>query len=173
MGPEDREDPICDVMARSPLPREPVMPGLALLGFLAGASIVRRSAYLEVGGFEPRFFIGGEEEPLTIDLAARGWWLCYVDELIVHHHPSASRDPSARRGTMTRNAIWVAWLRRPLPVALRKTLQPAWLRPRDRATWRVLAECLLGLPWTITRRRGLPREVEEGLRLLEAHADVP
>ena len=62
VGPEDREDPACDVLARSPLPREPGMPGPPLLGFLAGASVVRRSAFLDVGGFEPRFFIGGEEE---------------------------------------------------------------------------------------------------------------
>jgi GT2 family glycosyltransferase len=173
VGPEDREDPICSVLARSPLPRKPGMPGPALLGFLAGASVVRRSALLEVGGFEPRFFIGGEEELVAVDLAARDWWLCYVAELIVHHHPSARRDASARHSTIARNAIWFAWLRRPISVALRKTLQPAWRRPRDRDTWRTLAECLRGLPWAMTRRRTLPREVERGLRLLEAHADVP
>ncbi|WP_210420551.1 glycosyltransferase [Aquisphaera giovannonii] len=52
VGPEDREDAICSVLERSPLPRGPGMPGPFLLGFLAGASVVRRSAYLEAGGFE-------------------------------------------------------------------------------------------------------------------------
>jgi hypothetical protein len=74
---------------------------------------------------------------------------------------------------MVRNAIWFAWLRRPIAVAVRKTLGPAWLRPGDPDTWRTLAECLRGLPWVMTRRRTLPREVERGLRLLEAHTDVP
>ena len=62
VGPEHREDPICDELARSPLPRQPGMPGPSLLGFLAGASVVRRDVFLEAGGFEPRFFICGEEE---------------------------------------------------------------------------------------------------------------
>jgi GT2 family glycosyltransferase len=173
VGPENREDPICSVLARSPLPRKPGMPGPALLGFLAGASFVRRSAFLEAGGFEPRFFIGGEEELLAVDLAARDWWLCYVADLVVHHHPSTQRNASARRDTITRNAIWFAWMRRPFGVALRRTLQPAWSQPWDRNTWRTLAECLRGLPWAMTMRRTLPREIELGLRLLETHADVP
>jgi GT2 family glycosyltransferase len=168
VGPEDREDPICGLLANSPLPREPGMPGPPLLGFLAGASVVRRDAFLEVGGFEARFFIGGEEELMAADLAARGWWICYVPELVVHHHPSPRRDPSGRRSTMVRNAIWFAWLRRPLPAAVRKTLQLAWGRPSNRQTWRGVAEALRGLPWALSRRRVVPPEVERGLRMLEA-----
>ncbi len=170
VGPGNEEDPICRVLSCSPLPREPGMPGPPLLGFLAGASIVRRSAFLEAGGFEPRFFIGGEEELLAADLAARGWWLCYVPELVVHHHPSPARDGSKRRNTLARNALWFAWLRRPLRVALRKTIRPAWERPWSRDTWRTLFEALGGLPWALRRRRVLPPEVECGLRLLEGHS---
>jgi hypothetical protein len=36
------------------------MSGPPLLVFLEGASVVRRDAFFEAGGFEPRFFIGGE-----------------------------------------------------------------------------------------------------------------
>lgn len=167
VGPENREDPACDVLAHSPLTREPGMPGPSLLGFLAGASVVRRSAFLDVGGFEPRFFVGGEEELMAADLAARNWWLCYVADLVVHHHPSPLRNGPARRSVMARNAIWFAWLRRPLPVALGKMLQTALRRPWDYDTWRTLAECVRGLPWALKRRRVLPPEVERGLRLLE------
>jgi GT2 family glycosyltransferase len=168
VGPEGREDPVCAVLASSPLPREHGMPGPPLLGFLAGASVVRRSAYLEVGGFEPRFFLGGEEELLAADLAARGWWLCYVPDLVAHHHPSHRRDAPSRRSTMARNALWFAWLRRPLPVALRDTLQLAWRQRRDRDSRRALAEAIQGLPWALRSRRVVPPEVERGLRLLEA-----
>jgi GT2 family glycosyltransferase len=76
VGPEEREGPVCQELAHSPLPREPGMPGPALLGFLAGASVVRRSALLEAGGFRRELAIGGEEEWLAVELAARGWWLC-------------------------------------------------------------------------------------------------
>jgi GT2 family glycosyltransferase len=172
VGPEEREDPICSLMARSPLPREPGMPGPPLLGFLAGASVVRRSAYLEAGGFEPRFFIGGEEELLAADLASRGWWICYVPELVVHHHPSPRRDGTGRRSTMVRNALWFAWLRRPLPVALRKTFEAARNHPRDRVAWLALAEALRGIPWTLRRRQPLPPDVERALQLLEEDGNV-
>src|SRR3954447_13870853 len=97
VGPENREDPICGLLAKSPLPRAPGMPGPPLLGFLAGASVVRRDAYLEAGGFEPRMFLGGEEELLAADLVAAGWWLCYCPELVVHHHPSQMRAGHDRR----------------------------------------------------------------------------
>lgn len=168
VGPENREDPICDELARSPLPRLPGMPGPPLLGFLAGASVVRRAAFLEAGGFEPRFFIGGEEALLAADLAARGHWLCYVPELVVHHHPSRLRDGHTRRVNLVRNALWFAWLRRPLPIAMRTTLGLAWQRPWDRTTVRGLVAALGGLPWALSRRCVLPPEVERGLRLLEA-----
>lgn len=48
VGADERLDPTCALMARSPLrPRSP-LPGPALLGFLAGASMVRRSASIRV-----------------------------------------------------------------------------------------------------------------------------
>src|SRR3954469_15178304 len=61
VGPEEREDPVCRELESSPLPDEPGLPGHPLRGFMAGASAVRRSAFLEAGGFPARFFIGGEE----------------------------------------------------------------------------------------------------------------
>ena len=72
------------------------MPEPLVLGFLAGASVVRRHAVLDVGGFEPRFFLGGEEQLLAIDLRAAGWCLAYVDDVVVHHHPSPRRDIGRR-----------------------------------------------------------------------------
>jgi GT2 family glycosyltransferase len=169
VGPANRPDPACDMLARSPLPRDPGMPGPSLLGFLAGASVVRRDAFLEAGGFEPRFLIGGEEELLAADLAARGWWLCYTPELIVHHHPSPARDVRTRRDALARNALWFAWMRRPWTIAVRETLRAARRGPMKPETWRVLADALRGLPWALKNRRRLPDRVERGLRLLEDH----
>ncbi len=97
VGPEQREDPICAEMAISPLPAEPDLPGSPVLGFLACAAVVRRSAYLEVGGFDPRMRIGGEEELLAADLASAGWGLAYVEGMTAYHHPSTVRDARARR----------------------------------------------------------------------------
>jgi GT2 family glycosyltransferase len=168
VGPGGREDPTCALMAHSPLHAEPGMPGPPLLGFLAGASVVRRSAFLEAGGFEPRFFIGGEEELLAADLAARGWWLCYVPELQVRHYPSPIRDGAGRRWRLTRNALWFAWLRRPLVSAVRRTVRLARSGHWDRTTLRGFGAAVVGLPWVLRRRRVLPAAVERGLRALEA-----
>jgi GT2 family glycosyltransferase len=70
VGSEEREDSTCAEMAASPLPAEPDLPGVPVLGFLGCAAVVRRSAYLEVGGFEPRLLIGDEEQLLAADLAS-------------------------------------------------------------------------------------------------------
>ena len=167
VGPQEEEDSICAELERSPLPAEENMPGAPLMGFMAGASVVRRSAFLEAGGFEPRFFIGGEEELLAADLVAAGWWLCYVPQLVVHHHPSARRDVSSRRWHLLRNALWSAWLRRPLSGALRKTGRLVRNAPVTRETCRGLAAAVAGLPWVLRQRRVVPPEVERRIRLLE------
>lgn len=167
VGPQEEEDPICAELERSPLPKEDGMPGAPLLGFMAGASVVRRSAFLDAGGFEPRFFLGGEEELLAADLVAAGWWLCYVPQLVVYHHPSARRDAFSRRWHLLRNALWSAWLRRPLSGALRQTGRLVRSAPRTRETWRGLAAAVAGLPWVLRQRRVAPPEVERKFLLLE------
>jgi GT2 family glycosyltransferase len=164
VGAENREDPVSSEMAASPLPSAG-LPGPSLLGFLAGASVFRRDAFLEAGGYEPRFFLGGEETLLAYDLAALGWSLVYAGELTVHHYPSAVRDSRTRRRLLARNAIWVAWLRRPIRSALRETLR--------RLTCRALADALPGLPWTLRHRRVLPRYIEAQCRVLERAAQAP
>ncbi|MGZ3299386.1 MAG: glycosyltransferase family 2 protein [Isosphaeraceae bacterium] len=172
VGPEDREDPICRELARSPLPDEPDLPGYPLMGFLAGASVVRRSAFLDAGGFESRFFIGGEEELLALDLITRGWSLRYVPELVVHHHPSPRRNVPSRRCCLLRNALWSAWLRRPLGSAIRQTIRLVRAAPRDRTMPMGLGQAIVGLPWVMRERRVVPPCVEHRLRLLEASRQI-
>jgi hypothetical protein len=135
--------------------------------------LIRRSAFLEAGGFEPRLFLGGEEELLAADLVARGWWVCYIQELIVHHHPSNHRDSHARRWHVVRNALWSAWLRRPLTSAVRKTLWLARSQPWDTAAFRGFMAALAGLPWVLRHRRVVPDAVERRYRLLDPPDNVP
>jgi GT2 family glycosyltransferase len=167
VGPANEEDPVCRQLLASPLRAESDMPGTPLMGFMAGACVMRRSAFLEAGGFEPRFFIGGEEELLAADLAAHGWWLCYLPELVVHHHPSVQRDVPTRRWHLVRNALWSTWLRRPLTSAVRKTLWLARAGPWDRAAVRGFAAAVAGLPWVLRHRRVVPEPIERSFRLLD------
>lgn len=167
VGADERDDPVCALMASSPLARKPMAPGPSVLGFIACGAVVRRSAYLAVGGFHRRFGIGGEEELLAADLAARGWNLCYVGGVLAHHHPSPSRDPRRRRQIQARNALWFAWLRRHPRTALGRTMMALAHARTDPATRPALIEALRGLPWIVRERRRLPRRIESALRLLD------
>lgn len=167
VAPTMVEDPITPELRDSPVPGPAWLPGPALLGVLAGASMFRVAAFRDVGGFSPRLWLGGEEELLALDLAAQGWWMCWAPDVVVEHVPSVSRDPRRRRQLGIRNTLWTAWLRRPLPSALRRTGTLLHSVPRDRASVVAVGEALAGLAWVVRERRVIPPEVERGLRLLE------
>ena len=166
VGPNERLDPVCDQMAHSPLAAAADLPGPPVLGFIACGAVVRRAAFLQVGGFHARLGVGGEEELVAVDLATRGWGLAYVDAVVAHHHPSPSRDPAGRRRVQLRNALWSAWLRRPLGGAARQTAQLAALALHQPGASSGLLLALLGLPWVLRERRPIPKELEAALRTL-------
>ncbi|GDY33376.1 glycosyl transferase [Gandjariella thermophila] len=165
--PDLAEDPIIPELRESPVPGPDWLPGPALLGVLAALSTFRVSAFREVGGFCPRLWLGGEEELLALDLAARGWWMCWAEDVVIHHAPSSSRDSRRRRQLGIRNTLWTLWLRRPWRSAWRRTRAVLDSAPRDAATAAAVAEALAGLPWVLRHRRVVPPRVEAGLVLLE------
>jgi GT2 family glycosyltransferase len=165
--PDLTDDPITPEMRNSPVPGPGWMPGPALLGVMAGLTTFRVAAFREVGGFCARMWLGGEEELLALDLAAAGWWMCWSDDVVVHHRPSVARDPRGRRRLGIRNTLWTLWLRRPWRSALRRTAAVLAGAPRDAATARAVGAALAGLPWVLRHRRVVPPHVEAGLVLLE------
>jgi N-acetylglucosaminyl-diphospho-decaprenol L-rhamnosyltransferase len=165
--PGNREDPICEEMRRSPLPASPGVPGHPLLSFLAGASVVRRSAFEAAGGFSARLWLGGEEELLASDLARAGWQMSFLPEIVVHHEPSVARDPHLRRRHGIRNTLWFTWLRRPVRRALLRTARLALSVPRDRISLQGFLDAARGCLWVVLERRVVPAHVEAGYRLLE------
>ncbi|XKK38605.1 glycosyltransferase [Nocardiopsis sp. ARC36] len=168
VGEEERPDPVNQDLLRSPLPRSGGLPGPRILGFLACAAVVRRSAFEEVGGFDALLFFGGEEALLAQDLAAAGWELCHLRDVLVHHHPSAVRPPGVwRRSLEERNALLTVWLRRSPGTVLARTARLAARSLRDPACRRGLAGAVARLPSAVRRRRPLPVRVERDLALLE------
>jgi len=165
--PGGREDPVVPELRDSPVRGADWLPGPALGSFLAGASVLRREAFRQVGGFSERLWLGGEEELMAGDLAAAGWELCYLPELTVHHQASRARDPHRRRRDGIRNTVWTTWLRRPLRPALRRTLHLLRTVPRDRVTALALADALRGLSWVLRERRVLPPHAEARFAALE------
>jgi GT2 family glycosyltransferase len=172
VGPADRDDPICAEMARSPLawhaspPGRPGLPGHVLASFMGGASAVRRAAFEDVGGFEPRLVVGGEEELLGAELVTAGWAMRYVPELVVHHHPEGVRRGEVRALGL-RNTLWFAWRRRPWPAGLAWSAYVVRSSGPRAETVRGLALALRGLGWVLRTRRRVPPGIERGLRQLQ------
>jgi N-acetylglucosaminyl-diphospho-decaprenol L-rhamnosyltransferase len=162
VGRQARVDPVSAAMAAAPLGTPADAPGPSVLGFLACAVVVRRDAFLTVGGFEPRLHVYGEEALLAMDLAAAGWRLAYAPALTVRHLPLPDgRDSGARRRIEARNRVLTALLRRP-PRVVARTAIAAWRD--DRAG---VADAARLLPWALRRRHRLPPDVEAALSLLD------
>lgn len=165
--PELTEDPLTPELRYSPVCGPDWLPGPALLGVMAGLTAFRTSAFTEVGGFSARMWLGGEEELLALDLAARGWWMCWDEQIVIHHAPSTVRDSRRRRRLGIRNTLWTLWLRRPLRSAMRRSAAVLRSAPRDSTTALAVAETLRGLPWVLRERAVVPPAVEAGLVSLE------
>jgi glycosyltransferase involved in cell wall biosynthesis len=144
--PQGIDDPICAQMAASPLPALVDLPGPPVLGFLACGAVVRRDAFLAARGFPEAFGVGGEEAPLAIALAAH-WELAYVRQIVAHHQPSPQRGPRQRARRQARNNIWTAWLRLPIPTAIRATVAAAARAGRDVDAWAGILVAVPTLPW--------------------------
>lgn len=165
--PELAEDPITPELRHSPVRAPDWLPGPALLGVLAGLTTFRVNAFEQVGGFSSRLWFGGEEELLALDLAAAGWWMCFAEDVVIHHAPSGRRDSRLRRKLGIRNTLWTTWLRRPPGRAVRRSLTVLRSAPADLTTLAALAAAARGLPWVLRERRVVPPVVEQGLRLLD------
>ena len=96
--------------------------GMPAFFFPEGASMLRRSAYLEVGGFFEPYFSGSSEIDLATRLLDRGWDVRYVPAA-QFDHMKASAGRASDRGLYfrIRNHLWYLWLRFPASAAVPRT----------------------------------------------------
>jgi N-acetylglucosaminyl-diphospho-decaprenol L-rhamnosyltransferase len=170
VGDDRRPEPLHEDMIDTPVgERRAGLPGHRILSFLEGVSIVRRSAYDAVDGFDGRRGIGGPEEHLAAELLAAGWELRYVPWVRAYHVPDHTAPSELVRRLGLRNALWFAWERRPLGPALLWTLHLVRSSPANRATLLGVCDALRELPHILRGRRPLPADVEADMRLLDTH----
>ncbi len=165
VGPEEELDAISQEMAESPLPATGGVPGAVLVSFMGGASVARADAFLAVGGYDPRFFMGGEEELVGWQLLRAGWEMRYDPDVVVHHLPSLA-NYHAMRSFGIRNTLWTSWLSLSVPAALSWTAHIVRKTPKDAILLRGLAMAVRGLRWVLRERDVLPARHEAMIREL-------
>jgi GT2 family glycosyltransferase len=171
VGAAARLDPVCEAMSRSPLGTRPGMPGPAVVGFVACGAVLRREAFLGVGGFSPVLFFLGEEALLAQDLLAAGWDVVYAPDVVARHGPDGVDDRGDRRSIVVRNDLLSVWLRRPRSVVVRHTAR-AVSQLGDPVVRQGLAAAVVRLPQVLRARRTLPPRVEAAVRLVEAEREA-
>jgi GT2 family glycosyltransferase len=139
---------------------------------MAGACVMRRSAFVGAGGYERKFFLGGEETLLSYDIQRLGWRLAYIPAMVLHHHPSLLRDSVQRRKLLLRNALWCAWLRRPWLSVIRETTRQLALVFREPRLMQAVLDACGEAAWAWRRREVLPQEIEARLRCVEKNAGL-
>ncbi len=157
-------DPTCARMAASPL-AAPDHPLRRLTGFMAGAVVFRTALFRELGGYEPRLFIGGEEALLALDMLQAGYDIAYAPSLEAHHLPSPARDSALRRCVIARNAALVAWLRLPRREVIAATWRALTTACKAAHPGEDLRALVHGIRWAARQRSPVATRV---LRMREA-----
>ena len=167
VGPDGRPDATCEAMADSPLGM--VGEHKVLLGFMAGACVMRTKYFRAVGGYWQRLFIGGEETLMALDFASRGWHMVYAPEVVTRHLPSPNRNAGQRRHLLVRNAIWTAWMRLPVASAWQESMRALATVPSWTQRIRVCMEALAGIAPVLQGRRVVPLHVQTMRLMLQGN----
>jgi GT2 family glycosyltransferase len=133
-----------------------------VFGACAGAALYRRSAVLELGGFDERYFAYLEDADLALRLALAGWRCRYQPAVALHAGEGSSHQlRNAHQFFVTRNTLVLvakAFPIRWLPFVAYRQLAWAWHAARERRLAghiRALAAALPLLPGVMTDRRML------------------
>ena len=110
--------------------------------FANSGAVLRRSTYLQLPGFESRFFHMYEEPDYALQCVAAGYDVLYSPIVTIRHHYSGqARDEIRIHHRHARNEFWSTLLRCPFPFAI------------GMAAWRVFSQfryaCKRGGSWVI------------------------
>jgi len=110
--------------------------------FANSGAVLRRSTYLQLPGFEPRFFHMYEEPDYALQCVAAGYDVLFSPVVTIRHHYSGqARNEIRIHRRHARNELWSTLMRCPFPFAI------------GIAAWRVLSQflyaCKRGWSWVI------------------------
>jgi len=110
--------------------------------FANSGAVLRRSTYLQLPGFESRFFHMYEEPDYALQCVAAGYDVLFSPVVTIRHHYSGqARNEIRIHRRHARNELWSTLMRCPFPFAI------------GIAAWRVLSQlryaCKRGWSWVI------------------------
>lgn len=110
--------------------------------FANSGSVLRRSTYLQLPGFDSGFFHMYEEPDYALQCVAAGYDVVFSPGVTIRHHYSGeARDEIRIHHRHARNELWSTLMRCPFPFAI------------GIAAWRVLSQfryaCKRGCSWVI------------------------
>jgi Predicted glycosyltransferases len=131
--------------------------------FAHSGAVLRRSIYLQLSGFESRFYHMYEEPDYGLQCVAAGYDVLFSLVITIRHHYSGhARDEIRIHHRHARNEFWSTLMRCPLPFAVGmiawrvfSQFRYAWKRGwswvlREPFWW---AQALAGVPYCLQKRR--------------------
>jgi GT2 family glycosyltransferase len=131
--------------------------------FANSASCFRRSIYLRLPGFEPRFFHMYEEPDYALQCFANGYEVYFSPVITIrHHYSSQSRNELRVHQRHARNEMWSTLMRCPFPYAAAvvcyRMLSQLRFASRRGVAWLVKEpvwwwQALKGVPYSLGKAR--------------------
>jgi glycosyltransferase involved in cell wall biosynthesis len=134
--------------------------------FANSGAVLRRATYLQLPGFEPRFYHMYEEPDYGLQCVAAGYDVCFTPVVTIRHHYSGrARDEIWIHQRHARNELWSTVMRCPFPFTLgmlvwrvisqfRYACKRGWSWVVREPRW--WSEALAGIPHCLWKRRPVP-----------------
>src|SRR6266540_1132946 len=131
--------------------------------FANSGAVLRRSTYLQLPGFESRFFHMYEEPDYALQCVAAGYEVLFSPIVTIRHHYSGqTRDEIRVHHRHARNELWSTLMRCPFPFAVgmvawrvfsqfRYACKRGWSWVVREPTW--WWQALAGIPYCLRKRR--------------------
>ena len=146
--------------------------------FANSGAVLRRSTYLQLPGFEPKFFHMYEEPDYALQCIAAGYDVLFSPIVTIRHHYSGRvRSEMSNHHRHARNEFWSVLLRCPFlyapGVALYRALSQFQYACQRGFSWAIREpawwwQALAGIPYCLGKRRAVSwRSYKRWLRLPE------
>jgi GT2 family glycosyltransferase len=131
--------------------------------FASSGAVLRRSTYLQLPGFESRFFHMYEEPDYALQCVAAGYDVLFSAVITIrHHYSSERRDEIGIHRRHARNELWSTVMRCPFPFAVgfagwrafsqfRYACKRGWSWVIREPSW--WWQALGGIPYCVKKRR--------------------